>query len=240
MHDHGVSAAAAWVAPEGLALIVLLFLTGLWGGLTHCAGMCGPFVLTQIDQRLESIGIHEFGRWSRLRGAALVPYHLGRMTTYAALGAAAGSVGALFVATTNFRWILAVFLLVAAGIFAAQAFGLPALGALKGPPILSRVIGRLARNPSPIGRYALGLALGFLPCGLLYGALAAAAAAGDPVSGAIGMIAFAVGTAPALIAVGWGGVLLGGRRRQTLQRLTRPMLVFNALLLAVLALSAAS
>ena len=43
--------------------------------------------------------------------------------------------------------------------------------------------------PSGWRHYALGVALGFLPCGLLYGALAAAAAAGAAVSGAFAMIA---------------------------------------------------
>jgi hypothetical protein len=39
--------------------------------------------------------------------------------------------------------------------------------------------------------------------------------------------------------VGWGGVLLGVRRRHLLQRLTRPMLAVNAVVLVVLALGVA-
>ncbi len=75
--------------------------------------------------------------------------------------------------------------------------------------------GRWARPlfARPVGfrGYALGLMLGFLPCGLLYGALAAAAASGDPLTGAFAMIAFALGTVPALLAVGLAGHVAGQR-----------------------------
>ena len=40
------------------------------------------------------------------------------------------------------------------------------------------------------------------PCGFLYAALAAAAAAGNPALGALRMLAFGLGTTPALVAVG--------------------------------------
>ncbi len=241
MHNHGVDAAlAGGPALETLPLFLLLFATGLWGSLTHCAGMCGPFVITQVDRQLERFSGPGFGRWQRLQGAALVPYHLGRATTYAALGAASGSVGGLLVEVTGLRWVLAGFLLAAALLFAIQALGLPVLRTLDVPPVLGRLAARLGHGGSGSHRYALGLALGFLPCGLLYGALAAAAAAGDAASGALAMAAFALGTVPALVMVGWGGMLLGLRRRQTLQRLTRPLLAANAVVLLVLALGLAT
>src|SRR3990172_8189392 len=47
---------------------------------------------------------------------------------------------------------------------------------------------------------AAGLAWGALPCGLLYGALAASAFAGTPWGGAAAMLAFGAGTAPWLLA----------------------------------------
>jgi uncharacterized protein len=241
MHDHALDHSwAAGVTLETLPLFLLLFATGLWGSFTHCAGMCGPFVLTQVDQGLDRLGKNGFGRWERLRGAALLPYHLGRLTTYAALGAIAGGVGAMLADITGLRWILAGFLLVAALLFAAQALGIAALSAPGMPSVLGRLLVPLKPGASRLHRYGLGVALGFLPCGLLYGALTAAASAGNAGSGAVAMAAFALGTMPALVMVGWGGLLLGLRRRQLLQKLTRPLLAANAIVLFVLALGAAS
>lgn len=239
MHDHGVSALSAWPELSGVgSLAFLLLLAGLWGGLTHCAGMCGPFVLSQIDERLETTGQPGFGRWERLKGAALLPYHLGRLTTYAGLGAASGSIGGLVAEWSGLRWMTAGFLVLAAGLFATQAAGFAILRAPSAPAGLGRLIARLTLKPSGIRHYALGMMLGFLPCGLIYGALAATAAAGSAAAGALTMAAFAAGTMPALVAVGWGGVLLGMRRRQFLQRLTRPMQAASALGLILLAIRA--
>jgi uncharacterized protein len=95
--------------------------------------------------------------------------------------------------------------------------------------------GPLSSSHGPAARYALGVVLGFLPCGLLYGALAAAAGTASVREGALAMAAFAVGTVPALIAVGWGGLILRRRLRDVARWIARPLLVANAPLMLALA-----
>jgi sulfite exporter TauE/SafE len=90
-----------------------------------------------------------------------------------------------------------------------------------------------------LGEYVTGVSLGFLPCGLVYGALAVSAGCGAPAMGAAAMAAFALGTAPALVAVGYGGALLGARRRAFLQSISKPVLMVNALTLFVIAVFSA-
>src|SRR5262245_24023251 len=103
------------------ALPLALFLSGLAGGFAHCAGMCGPFVLAQAAARA---GRDEaYGTLQRLAGAALAPYHLGRATTYAALGALAGGLAGAVAGLPALRWLPAVMLALASGFFLAQAFG---------------------------------------------------------------------------------------------------------------------
>jgi hypothetical protein len=80
------------------------------------------------------------------------------------------------------------------------------------------------------------MVLGLLPCGFLYAAVVAAAASGSPLVGAAGMAAFGVGTIPALLAVGLAG-RAAGRRFSRAAFIAAPVLmVFNAVLLAGLAL----
>ena len=50
--------------------------------------------------------------------------------------------------------------------------------------------------------FAAGLAWGWLPCGLVYGALLAAVFAGGAAQGALAMAAFGAGTLPWLLAAG--------------------------------------
>jgi sulfite exporter TauE/SafE len=91
----------------------------------------------------------------------------------------------------------------------------------------------MKHRPSLRG-YPLGLALGFLPCGILYTALAAAAATGSPLYGALAMACFGLGTVPALVVIGLFGAAAGHRFRDNLAALTPAVLLFNAGLLTLL------
>jgi sulfite exporter TauE/SafE len=55
------------------------------------------------------------------------------------------------------------------------------------------------------------LLLGFLPCGLLYGALLTAVSTGTPAAGAASMLAFGAGTALALVGIGVFSNYIGAR-----------------------------
>jgi sulfite exporter TauE/SafE len=86
---------------------------------------------------------------------------------------------------------------------------------------------------SPAKALPLGFVWGWLPCGLVYSVLAWAFAAGSVLDGALLMLAFGVGTLPAL--------LLMGAAAATLTRFTRDSVVkrvagFSVVLLGLLLL----
>jgi sulfite exporter TauE/SafE len=237
------------IGPGGVpAVAAALFLAGLAGGVTHCAGMCAPFVLAQAGARADrSAG---GGVLARLSGAALLPYHLGRMLGYGALGALAGGTAGLVTQVSGLRWLLALLLLGAALLMAAQASarlparwrparrpspqGLP-LG-LPGPGArLGGIVGGLLAAPTGWRGVALGLALSALPCGLLYAALAGAAATGSALAGAIAMAAFVAGTMPALLGVALMGRLFLRRGGEALQLAGAALFALNAVVLAGMA-----
>jgi hypothetical protein len=218
-----------------LGLPAALLLAGLAGSLVHCVGMCGPFVLGQVMVSVEQPGDRSYGEWHRLTGALLVPYHLGRFTTYTALGALAGGATAVFASLEMFGWLSAILLIVAAGLLAAQALGMAVNAASPATTLLARLAGPLSASRTALARYGLGVILGFLPCGLLYAALAAAAGTGSVVSGAIAMACFALGTVPALVAVGWGGLIMRRHLRTIARWVSPPLLAGNALVMLALA-----
>ncbi|MCK6449882.1 MAG: sulfite exporter TauE/SafE family protein [Alphaproteobacteria bacterium] len=214
-------------------VIAALLLAGLMGGVSHCVGMCGPFVLGQVTARLEAVPADRMREWHRLVGAAAVPYHLGRATTYAGLGAVAASLAGGLAMLSGLRDIAAALLIVAAVVFLAGALrqaGLVPSAGTSGTGVAwpTRLLRPLFARPVGWRGYLLGVALGFLPCGLLYGAIAAAASTGSPLSGALGMAAFAVGTAPALIATGLAGHL-AARHLGPVMRVAAPaLMIVNA------------
>jgi sulfite exporter TauE/SafE len=237
------------IGPGGVpAVAAALFLAGLAGGVTHCAGMCAPFVLAQAGALADRSA--SGGMLARLSGAALVPYHLGRMLGYATLGALAGGTAGLVTQVSGLRWLLAALLLGAALLMVAQAAGrlperwrparllhLPAVPRIGlGPGArLSGLVGRLLAAPTGWRGVGLGLALSALPCGLLYAALAGAAATGSALAGAIAMAAFVAGTIPALVGVALMGRLFLRRAGAGLQLAGAALFALNAVVLAGMA-----
>ncbi|MEJ2541278.1 MAG: sulfite exporter TauE/SafE family protein [Gemmatimonadota bacterium] len=157
-------------------------LAGLVGS-PHCMGMCGGFAVA-CGSGMD-------------RGAA---WHLGRLFTYMGLGAMAGAAGA---AIPGPGWIAA---LVSTGLLVWFALALG--GVVREPrfriPGLTRLATRSAGRTGFGGRLLFGMANGLLPCGLVYAALAVPVATGDPVVGALSMLAFGLGTVPALVAMTMG------------------------------------
>ncbi len=242
---HGsLSAFAAWCGNAGPTLPGLL-LAGLAGGAMHCGPMCGGFVLAQVADRLARLPAARLCESARVSSALLLPYHLGRLTSYALLGALAATLGAAAGRQPWFGALSGALLLAGALLFVAHAATRlwPALHAMA--PALERAPGGWARALAGVtrridrtrwsGGLLLGLALGFLPCGVLYAALAVAAASADPARGAAAMLAFGLGTVPSLVAVGLVGHVAGRAWRGRLLGLAPAVMLANAVLLLVLA-----
>jgi len=230
---------------RGAWLLPALLLAGLAGSAVHCTAMCGPFVLGQVADGLARMPAARMCQAARLRGSLLLPYHAGRLATYTGMGVAAGWLGALRLPQVVPGLLLAL----AASVFMVLALQRlqPALAQGRGPRATKFAftgmagwgsgIGGIAARLSSAGRpggVAIGLALGLLPCGMVYAALAAAAA-GGPVAGGAGMLAFGLGTVPALVVVGLLGHAFAHRWQQAANRAAPYVLAGNALLLMALA-----
>jgi uncharacterized protein len=161
----------------------------------HCAQMCGPIVLSY------SLG----GRGSP---AAHLCYNGGRIATYAFLGALAGAAGqamGLIGRMAGIQQTAAIVsgcLMVIAGVVMSGALPSRGLVRIGASSLFSRTVGRLLTTSGPWSKLVLGLAMGFLPCGLLYAALLKAASTGSAASGAVSMAAFGAGTAGTLLTLG--------------------------------------
>jgi sulfite exporter TauE/SafE len=218
-----------------------LFAAGAAGSVVHCGPMCGAFVLGQVSERMVRLPSAKLCEWQRLSNGMLLPYHAGRLTTYAGLGALAAGSAETFSKSAWFGSLSAVLLGIAALLFMTQALGRiwPSIGGTdRGSRFWGRMIGlitrRIARG-SVLGEYLFGLTLGFLPCGFLYAALAAAAASGLPLIGAAAMAAFGLGTAPLLMVIGVAGNAAGQRWNRGVTAAAPVLMVLNAALLLVLA-----
>jgi len=187
-----------------IPLLASALLAGLMGS-PHCVAMCGPFASGCVRSP-----------------AGLPAWHLGRVVSYALLGAFAGYFGAAVPGPTWLPGLLAAgfllwFCAALAGLVPEPRFAVPGLTRLGG-----RVLGR----PSVAAQLAFGLANGFLPCALVYSALSLPVALADPAAGALAMALFGVGTVPAL------SVAALGLRRLTARGLAARRLLAALILVA--------
>lgn len=216
-------------------LFASLLLAGLAGGFTHCAPMCGPFVLAQNTDFKE-----EKSYLRRTAGAALLPYHMGRITTYVLLALVFSAVinAALFFSPIK-SIAAAAFLLFAALIFMVNIIPLlgqvfPYIAHIRLPipqPLLARLAAPFTRGQGLKHQFVLGLLLGFMPCGLVMAALMAAVSLQSPPLSALAMATFGLGTVPALVIAASGGRMIYQRWPQTFQRVRVLMLIISTGLL---------
>jgi uncharacterized protein len=182
-----------------LSIFLSLFILGLVSS-THCIGMCGG-IMGALTMAIPAEA-------KAKRGFILVAYNLGRIASYAFMGLLAGFFAEQIAAlggVTILR-VIAGLLLVAMGLYLADWWrGLTKLEALG--RYLWVYIQPLGKHVMPVNTVPkalfLGVLWGWLPCGLVYAALAMATTQPAPILAASAMLAFGLGTLPAVLAAGF-------------------------------------
>ena len=176
------------------------FLIGLLGA-GHCFGMCGGII--------GALSLSSGQTTSLSRFQIIVYYNVGRILSYSMIGFFVGAFGEQLISLTGsvIPRITAGVLLVLMGLYVSNVWRV-LVRLEKVGEILWRYIQpfahRLLPIQSPIHAILVGSMWGWLPCGLVYTALAYATAQADAVKASLVMLAFGLGTLPALIA---GGVI---------------------------------
>jgi len=178
----------------------IVFTTAFLGS-GHCIGMCGPVVAAL-----------SLSRPGRRRGFLFhLVYNAGRITTYVFIGIAAGWIGSLLSETRSFSiashaiLILADIFVILIGLRTGGLFKRLRSIRLEMPGSVQAMTGAvvmLQRLPEVIAAFPIGLVMGFLPCGFLYAIALAAAGRGDALQGGFIMLAFGLGTLPAILLFG--------------------------------------
>ncbi|NTW88448.1 MAG: sulfite exporter TauE/SafE family protein [Desulfobulbaceae bacterium] len=211
------------------APLLAMLLSGLAGGFGHCISMCGPVVAAfSVGETRQGILHH-------------LLYNLGRVTTYTILGGMVGLSGSFLVLTASIELLQKAIMIIAGlsiilmGLSTAEWLPLPSSSKSCNPgSSLMQKIMALFKAPRSIGSYyPMGIVLGFLPCGLTYTALLAAARAAmeseNPfagmLQGALMMLLFGIGTAPALILVGKVVNTISNKTRKWFYRLASLIMI---------------
>ncbi|MBK8815258.1 MAG: sulfite exporter TauE/SafE family protein [Methylococcaceae bacterium] len=223
--------------PSFTSSYLVAFAMGLATSL-HCVGMCGSIIGTLTLSLSPSVRANK-----RLLIPFVFNYNFGRITSYTLAGAIAGVVESFIPAPiTEFNGyrvlqILSAVVMASAGFYIAG--WLPRFAYIEKTGFyfwkLIEPYGRkLIPVKDPIQAFLFGLVWGWLPCGLVYTALALSLTTGDVAKSAITMFSFGLGTLPAVMGIGiMTSILTRLSRMQRFKQLIGLFMITLALLAAL-------
>lgn len=174
----------------------LAFFMGLLGSL-HCVAMCGPLLLA----------LPTTGKTHANLVANRIIYQIGRILTYASFGLIIGSisVGAEYRGWQQGLSLLTGFVLITMGLFTLLGHHSNRLIVVQQKLFapLYKKMGYWLYKPG--GNFLAGVLNGFLPCGMVYMALATALNTGSTLAGGKFMLLFGLGTLPLMLLTGLVG-----------------------------------
>ena len=212
-------------------LLFSAFMAGLFGSI-HCVGMCGG-ITSALGLTIKNDNKILFS----------ILFQFGRLMSYAIAGSLVGLLGASLVEQEQ-PGVIANTLRIAAALF-MFLLGLYLAGWFPKFVVLERIGLPLWRKISPISQklipvtkfhqaLLLGAIWGWIPCGLVYSVLIWSAASVNPASGAMTMVAFGLGTMPAMLAFTIGASQIVAVITQSFVRKIMGMLVMTLALLAII------
>lgn len=208
--------------------LLLITTLGFLGSFGHCVGMCGPLTVAfSLSQPQDS------HNGSALRFHVLL--NLGRIISYALVGAGIGALGSVVLAGgqlagigSSLRQGMTIFtgmMLIWFGLVQIKPDFLPRVPLWH--PLtqnhwhqrLSAAMTQLSAKPHWWTPALLGGVWGLIPCGFLYAAQITAAGTGNLWQGTATMLAFGLGTMPMMLGVGVSASKLSADKRSQLFRL---------------------
>ncbi len=205
-----------------MELIAALTL-GLIGSF-HCIGMCGPIAI--------ALPLPNKNWVSKIFGASV--YNIGRALTYGLMGVIFGLVGKGFKLAGLQQWVSIV---MGAIMILSVLFPVIFRNRSKLDDFVNKFVARLKKSfgilfkkRSFYSLFLIGILNGFLPCGLVYMAIAGAVATGEILNGALYMIVFGLGTLPIMLSVSLIGNLVTSSLRNKIRRFIPVFIVLIGIL----------
>lgn len=223
--------------PSFTSSYLVAFIMGLISSM-HCIGMCGSIIGTLTLSLSQEIRHNK-----RLLLPFVFNYNAGRITSYTIAGAIAGLIQNVIMLSLGelhghrLLQILSALIMASAGLYIAGWFPRFAYIEKIGTKVWQKLepFGRkLIPVKTHINAYLFGMVWGWLPCGLVYTALALAVTAGDVGKSAFTMLFFGLGTLPAVMGVGiMTGILAKLSKMQRFKQIVGLFMIILALLAAL-------
>lgn len=202
---------------------------GLVAGTSSCLAVSGGLLLSIVGKAHDRLGM--MSKQVRIRFTIL--FVVGRIVSYGLLGGLIGWLGSSFTfspTATGIITLIAAAYMIIAGLEMLEVAPNWLKCAIPRPPkwISNRILDAEG-NPNPLAPFILGAATFFLPCGFTQSLQIYALTTASFWTGAMLLAAFAIGTAPALLAIGFASGALNGKHGKWFLKFAGLLIVFLAI-----------
>lgn len=194
------------------------FLLGLAGSF-HCIGMCGAIALSLPVNSLPT----------SQKNIGIILYNIGRLISYSLIGLLFGLLGRTLYLGGFQQWLSIILGITIIAYFITTYF-------LKGnfeisfikkfTTKLQIILSKYLMKQSIKHSFIIGILNGFLPCGMVYFALASSLATNSIINGMLGMFVFGLGTIPLMLATSHIGVFIKLSLRNSIKK-TMPFFILS-------------
>lgn len=212
---------------SGLSTALILGLLSM----AHCVAMCGT-VIGALTLSLPT----QIRTDKRKMLPYIAYYNLGRILSYATAGGLVGLLSSPLASINGHAVLRYLSFAVMLGMGLYLAGWLPSFARIEraGTPIW-RWLQPIGQKFVPIKNWRqaffLGMVWGWLPCGLVYAGLAVAATSGGPTQGALVMLAFGIGTLPAVMGAGlFTGLIASMARAKYFRKVAGLLIIVTAMI----------
>lgn len=190
-----------------------VFLIGLVAALSTCLAVTGGLLVAVAAKYNEqNPGL---SGWEKFKPTLY--FNIGRVVSYTVLGAAVGALGSVLTLSPQVNGIVTILASAVMIILGFQLLKLfPGLSRFqpKMPKFLGHKIHDLSDSNNKAAPFFLGAGTFFLPCGFTQALQLYVLSKGDPMTGALTMLAFSLGTLPALLSLSALSSFIKGRVQQ--------------------------
>ncbi len=202
-----------------------IFLTGLTTGGLSCLAVQGGLVASMAVN--QNVGEQKTTSWS-----AVTAFMVAKILIHTVLGFLLGWLGSLVTISLELRiffQLFTAFFMLATALNLLQVHPIFRWVLLQPPHFLKRLIRKESKAQEWFAPVILGLMTVFIPCGVTQAMEVVAINSGHPISGALTMLAFTLGTTPLFILLGVLSTKVTAQWKSRLDKVASALLIGMAL-----------
>jgi uncharacterized protein len=210
-HHHAANDFSYLEAFGDYGIIIGMLITGLIGSFTHCVFMCGPIAIALSNTRMIECSDRKMSEFDRIKLALLVPYYLGKASTYTIFALAMYLLKIRLSEVLIFKYIAFPILVFVSIMFILFAFNFSnAFHSIKIPKFLQSRFNKISFNTTyGLKGFFQGMILGLIPCGFVIASITLAVAYSVDLPILItSVFLFGFATVPGLFLASYFGVFI--------------------------------